>query len=89
MIYAVLASVFILITFFGTREQYEMELTKIDSIPVLEGFKLLFKNKFFLPLTFLFVLAYFGYSARSGIGIYFAREILGSSEMYQARFTIS
>ena len=85
VIYALLSVAAFMITFFGTKERYvpsktDEEGTKNGS--VVEGFLTLFKNRYFISITLLFVITYLTQGAGSGIGVYFARDILGDANIY-------
>ncbi|HCL02378.1 MAG TPA: sugar transporter [Lachnoclostridium phytofermentans] len=83
VIYAVLSSIAFMITFFGTKERYTPQKAEMkEDISVIESFKVLFKNRYFISITLLFVITYLIQGAGSGIGIYFARDILGDAKIY-------
>ena len=87
MIFGVLAAVLLLITFAGTKERTNLEKNtakvqkKEDKISVWESFKLLFKNKYFLLVTVIFVVDYTILGVNNGLRIYYARDVLGNAAL--------
>ena len=84
-IFGSIAAVLLFITFFFTRErnntamQQEIkENAKIEKQPLKESFRLLFKNKFFLLISIIFVVNYTALGVNNGLRIYFARDVLGN-----------
>lgn len=77
ILYGFVSLLFFMITFFGTKERYveEKKETGDANISVLEGFKMLFKNRYFYSITLLFVAVYMA-NGLGGVNIYFAREVL-------------
>lgn len=82
VIYAAAATICFLITFLGTKERYEAPIKKEkDELPVLEGFKYLFKNKYFIPTCLFFVFFYIAYGTSTGIAVYYAREVFHNENL--------
>lgn len=84
VLYAALSCVCFTITFKGTKERYE-EPKKEDNVEktsVLDGFKMLFKNKYFISITLLFTAFYTMNGAVSGAGIYYAKDIIGNENVF-------
>ena len=84
ILYAVLSAICFLITFSGSKERYQEEKKeeKKEQVSVIDGFRLLFKNKYFIPITLLFVAVYTASGLSGGIGIYYAREIIGNENAF-------
>lgn len=84
VIYAVISMVFFMITFCGTKERYVEPVKKKEEkeMPVLDGFKILFKNRYFVSITLLFVSVYMGNGITSGIGIYYAKDVLNNANVF-------
>lgn len=83
LIYGLLGMVLLLITFFGTKEHYKPSPSAESSkLSVGQSFKALFKNKYFLLVTLLFVVNYFALNCANGIGIYYARDVLGNAGLF-------
>ena len=87
VIFGILATVLLLITFAGTKERTNLEKNtakvqkKEDKISVWESFKLLFKNKYFLLVTVIFVVDYTILGVNNGLRIYYARDVLGNAAL--------
>lgn len=77
ILFGFVSLIFFMLTFFGTKERYveEKKETGDANISVLEGFKMLFKNRYFYSITLLFVAIYMA-NGLGGVNIYFAREVL-------------
>ncbi len=83
IIYAAVATACLLITVFGTKERavYQNEAGEGEKMPVKEGFRYLFKNRYFYSIMLLFVAAYAKTGISSGIGIYFMKYVLGNENL--------
>ena len=87
VIFGVLAAALLLITFAGTKERTNVEKNtakvqkKEDKVSVWESFKLLFKNKYFLLVTVIFVVDYTILGINNGLRIYYARDVLGNAAL--------
>lgn len=85
VIFGILAAVLLLITFAGTKERTNLEKNtakvqkKEEKVSVLDSFKLLFKNKYFLLITVVFVVDYTILGVNNGLRIYYARDVLGNA----------
>lgn len=83
IIYAVLAGICFMITFLGTKERNaEMQENKKEEVSVSKGFLLLFKNRYFYSISLLFVVNYLWQGISSGLGIYFARDVMGNENVF-------
>ena len=82
-LYSAIAIVCLIWCFLGTKERVQMVATnEAENIPVAEKLKLLFKNKYFIILTFASIALGF-YQNFSGTGAtYYAQYMLGSEEYY-------
>ena len=87
VIFGVLAAILLLITFAGTKERTNIEQNTAknknaaDKVSVLDSVKLLFKNKYFLLVTVVFVVDYTILGVNNGLRIYYARDVLGSAAL--------
>lgn len=87
VIFGVLAAILLLITFAGTKERTNLEKNTAkqqnaaDKVSVLDSVKLLFKNKYFLLVTVVFVVDYTILGVNNGLRIYYARDVLGSAAL--------
>ncbi|MDD3360804.1 MAG: glycoside-pentoside-hexuronide (GPH):cation symporter [Hespellia sp.] len=85
VIFGTIATLLLLITFFGTKERTHIEENSVktkkpeNKLSVAESFKLLFRNKYFFLLTIVFVLNYTILGVNNGLRIYFARDVLGNA----------
>lgn len=83
-IFGIIAIALLVITFLGTKERTNVEknTAKVkkpeNKMSVAESFKILFKNKYFLLLTAVFVINYTILGVNNGLRIYYARDVLGS-----------
>lgn len=83
VIYGIIAFVLLLITFFGTKERYVPIVTKEHShITFGQSVKILFQNKYFIFAALLFVVNYAAIGVTGGIGIYYARDVLGNADFF-------
>ena len=74
VIFGILATVLLLITFAGTKERTNLEkntakASEEEKISVWESFRLLFKNKYFLLVTVIFVVDYTILGVNNGLVI--------------------
>ncbi len=90
VIYAVLSVVCFLLTVFGTKERVVSQsgIDDKDKMPVLEGFKCLFKNRYFYSIMLLFIVIYMKNGVNTGIGIYYLRDVMGNENL-MALFSMS
>ncbi|KQP57578.1 MFS transporter [Agreia sp. Leaf283] len=83
IIYGAIAAVTFLIVFVGTRERVTSSI-KVESgekMPFVSTVRLLVKNPYFF-LVFGFFLLNFLLTGTSGVGIYFAKDVLGDAASY-------
>lgn len=80
IIYGILSTILLLITFYFTKERNQP--VKKESIPIGEGIDALLKNRYFFSATILTVLLYVSSSLVSGAGIYFARDVMGNANYF-------
>ena len=85
LIYAAISLVLLLIPVFAVKELPEEELegevqsnTSKENISVLQSFRLLLKNKYFIMILVLYLVFYLAGGITSGMGIYFATYQLGN-----------
>lgn len=83
--FAALAVVCLFITFFGVKEKLSAEATdggeKKTRTPLVPALKALLSNRYFYITISLFLTFYIT-SGSSGIGIYYARDVLGDANLY-------
>lgn len=85
VIFGAIAIVLLLITSLFTKERTIAE-TKKETAPaakasVMHSFKVLFKNKYFIFVTLIFVINYTALGINNGLRIYYARDVLGSAAL--------
>lgn len=79
IIFGTIATILLLITFLFTKERYKpVDSENSNNRPVGQSLRILFKNKYFILVTLLFLINYTALGATNGIGIYYARDILGN-----------
>lgn len=85
IIFGVLGMLLLLIAFAGTKERcagdVEEQATE-EKMSVIESFKILFKNKYFIMVALLFVINYVVGGATNGSGIYYAKDVLGNMGVF-------
>lgn len=85
VVFGIIAIILLLITFFFTKERNFVEVKEEhqnkEKVSVAHSFKVLFKNKYFVLVTLIFVINYTALGINNGIRIYFARDVLGSAAL--------
>ena len=83
MIYAALALILLLITFFGVKEKIPVmdAAGNIQKVPIKKALSLLLRNKYFYLATLLF-LVFYAINGLGGITIYYARDIMGDEKLF-------
>ena len=83
-VYGGIALVLLLITFTGTKERNNNinANSEVKKLPLKRSIKLLFKNKYFVLITALFLVVYASVGTNMGIGIYYARDVLNNLEIF-------
>ena len=82
LIYGAIALVLLIIPFLGTKERY-VPIKKDDKkIPFKTSFKVLIQNKHFIVVTLIFIINYAAMGTSSGVGIYYARDIMGNAGIF-------
>lgn len=81
IIFGALSIAVFLFTFYFTKERVlDDPVDEQDDVPVIEGFKALFKNKYWYIMTFSVVAMYFSLTLYGGAGVYFAKAIMGNEQ---------
>ena len=85
IVFGSIGVVLLLITFFFTKERTapadETSKKQEQKLPVGESFRILFKNKYFVLITIVFVINYTALGINNGLRIYYARDVLGSAAL--------
>lgn len=85
LIYGILATICLFITFFGVKEKLPIEDTisnkENNKAPLKASLTLLLKSRYFYIAIILFF-AYFVSSGIGGVGIYYTTNVLGSAKYY-------
>lgn len=85
IIFGIIAIVLLLITFFFTKERNFVDVQEKkeekEKVSVIHSFKILFKNKYFVLITLIFIINYTALGINNGIRIYFARDVLGNAAL--------
>ena len=85
LIFGILAVIFLFITFFGVKEK--LPVTVIDNdgkkqtVPMKRALKTLLSSRYFYIAIFLFIVFYVS-NGTQGIGIYYARDVLGDPNLF-------
>lgn len=84
IIYGVLGTALILVTFFFTKERTTGDTVEKsdDNVPAVQALKVLFKNKYFIFVALLFIINYTALNLTNGIVVYYVRDILGNMGAY-------
>lgn len=85
-VYGILSVICLFICFFGVKEKlpvYSGTETKENrqKTPLMPGIKALLSSRYFYIVVFLF-LAYYTTSGTGGVGIYYARDVLGNATLF-------
>lgn len=80
----VLAIIAFLLTFIGCKERVHAvadENGEVKDVPFKEGFKALFKNKYWIMMTCVLALFFLYYAINGGSTVYFAKAVLGDENL--------
>lgn len=88
-VFGLVAAVIIFITAAFTKERNNPDVNKDtvaakrqtakNKLSVVESIKILFKNKYFILITIMFVANYTALGVNNGLRIYYARDVLGNA----------
>lgn len=82
IVYAVLSVLILYIMVFGTKERIVQRVSvQKEKRPLRKELMILCKNRYFIPLTLLFVLNFFSSGLLQGSGLYYVREVLGDENL--------
>lgn len=83
IVYGVISAVTFLIVFFGTKERVKGTIKKGDGekLPLGATLRILFRNPYFF-LAFGFFLLNYLLTGAAGVGIYYAKDVLGDPNIY-------
>lgn len=80
MILGALSTVFFLVCFFFTKERVKPSSDQPEhQVPVKEGFKALFRNKYWFILSLMVVFTFMNQGAILGTNVYYAKYLLGDA----------
>ncbi len=83
VIFGTAGMVCLLLTFFGTKERVtDTKETKDSSVSIRVSVGTLFKNRYFLLLTVMYVVNFIAMGLTSAVGIYFAKDYLGNTDLF-------
>lgn len=82
IVFAFLATICFLITFKTVKERTGAITSPKDEVNGLEGFKLLFRNRYFYTICLMFVSYYVAQGIFFGLGVYYCRDVLGDVIYY-------
>jgi GPH family glycoside/pentoside/hexuronide:cation symporter len=83
IIYGVISAITFLIVFFGTKERIKGSIKQDDGskLPLGKSLGILFRNPYFF-LAFGFFLLNYVLTGTAGVGIYYAKDVLGNPNVY-------
>lgn len=82
-IYGIIAMCCLLITFFVCKERVSPTVCqKKENIPFIEAVKHLFKNKYFIYLTIIFVIDYVMFAINGSSGMYYVKYIFHDENIF-------
>ncbi|WP_075981768.1 MFS transporter [Bacillus massilinigeriensis] len=79
---SVVAIIFLLLTFRGTKERASASILQDEKIGVNKGVKALFQNKYWVIITLSCIVFYADISVVQSAGIYYATYILGNTNYF-------
>ncbi|MDQ0257054.1 GPH family glycoside/pentoside/hexuronide:cation symporter [Evansella vedderi] len=80
-IFGILAGILFLITFLTTKERVTAVNVDQSKVPVKDGVKALFKNKYWAMMVLFALVSYSGMGLGGGLGVYYAQYILGNTAL--------
>lgn len=83
IVYGAISAVTFLIVFFGTKERVKTTIKTDDGkkLPLGKSLRILFRNPYFF-LAFGFFLLTYVLTGTAGVGVYFAKDVLGDPNVY-------
>jgi len=81
IVLGVVSSIALLITFFTSKEETEIEKAEEDNASFFESLKLIFKNKYFVIALFITLFSQMLYALINSTGPYYAEHILGNDNL--------
>ena len=87
VVFGIIGCALLLICFFGTKERITENAQANGTVgeakmSVIDSFKILAQNKYFVLVALLFVLNYMAGGATSGAGVYYASYVLGDANLF-------
>lgn len=87
VVFGIIGCALLLICFFGTKERITENAQANGTVgeakmSVIDSFKILAQNKYFVLVAILFVLNYMAGGATSGAGVYYASYVLGDANLF-------
>lgn len=84
-VFGVLSIAAFLINFLGTKERVKAVTTakdqKATDVPIKEGIKALFKNKYWIMMTAMLALFFLMYAVNGGATVFYAKDILHNKDL--------
>lgn len=87
VIFAILATICFLITFFGVKERNQAAVAQAKeeaehALSAIQSFKYLFSNRYFFTICIMFLMYYINASIFNGMGVYVCCDILHDINLY-------
>lgn len=82
-VFGLIATALFLINFAGCKERVKPAVKngEVQNVPVKEGFKALFKNKYWIMVTVMLALIFISMALYGGATVYFAKTVLGNKNL--------
>lgn len=80
-IFSILAGILFIITFLTTKERVTAVNVEQSKIPIKNGVKALFKNKYWALMVLFLLVSYTGMGLGGGLGVYYAQYILENTAL--------
>ena len=81
-VFGVLAVIVFLVNFMGTKERVKASSgTKDEELPLSQGIKVLFSNKYWIMITLTLVLIFINYALNGGAAVFYSKVVLHDSTL--------
>ena len=82
-VFGIIATVLFIVNFVGCKERVKpaMKDGEVKTVPVIEGFKSLAKNKYWIIVTIMLALIFISMALYGGATVYFAKTVLGDRNL--------
>lgn len=82
-VFGIIATVLFIVNFVGCKERVKpaMKDGEVKTVPVIEGFKSLAKNKYWIIVTIMLALIFISMALYGGATVYFVKTVLGDRNL--------